>query len=89
MKKALFFTCAALFALFITANDHQLSETMSSYRVNFAASGNPNGNGLPVWTAFNPDTKLVMVFGDEVKPSQVPYREQLEFLEQMNTSGQK
>jgi para-nitrobenzyl esterase len=72
-----------------TAYDHQLSETMSSYWVNFAASGNPNAAGLPEWQAFSPAAKQVMIFGDEVKQGQVPYREQLEFLERLNTSVQQ
>ena len=72
-----------------TSYDHQLSETMSSYWVNFAASGNPNAAGLPAWQSFSPAAKQVMIFGDEVKQDQVPYRKQLEFLERMNISGQK
>jgi para-nitrobenzyl esterase len=64
-----------------TAYDHQLSEMMSSYWVNFAAKGDPNGKDLPVWPAFNKDTKQVILFGDEVRQGEVPFRKQLEFLE--------
>ena len=29
--------------------DRKLADTISSYWVNFAANGNPNGKGLPSW----------------------------------------
>lgn len=42
--------------------DQQLSEQMSSYWVNFAATGDPNGKGLPKWEPFNPSEPNTLVF---------------------------
>ena len=47
--------------------DKQLADTMSSYWVNFAATGNPNGKGLPEWPAYKAKTgEKNMVLGDTV-----------------------
>jgi para-nitrobenzyl esterase len=46
--------------------DRKLSEAMSSYWVNFASTGNPNGKGLPKWPAYNATSDPAMVFGDRV-----------------------
>lgn len=35
-----------------TDRDQQLADIMSDYWVNFATSGNPNGDGLPQWQAY-------------------------------------
>jgi len=45
--------------------DLKLSDMISSYWINFAKSGDPNGPGLPEWPAFNEDDQKVMIF-DEV-----------------------
>jgi para-nitrobenzyl esterase len=43
--------------------DRKLADLMSSYWVNFAASGDPNGRGLPHWAAYDPKTDLSMELG--------------------------
>lgn len=49
-----------------TDSDRRLSQIMSSYWVNFAANGDPNGAGLPHWPAFEgPATNTVLLLGDQ------------------------
>jgi para-nitrobenzyl esterase len=51
--------------------DKQLAETMSTYWVNFAATGNPNGKGLPEWPAYSEKKGAKnIVLGDTVMVGQ-------------------
>jgi para-nitrobenzyl esterase len=50
--------------------DVAMSELVSSYWVNFAKTGNPNGPGLPEWPAFTEDAQRAMIF--DAKPSARP-----------------
>ncbi len=50
------------------AEDRKLADIMSSYWVNFAATGDPNGKGLPKWPAFNDQTSQTMELGDKLAP---------------------
>jgi para-nitrobenzyl esterase len=61
--------------------DHQLAEIMSSYWVNFATTGDPNGKDLPKWPAFDAEADLVMGFGDKVDVVPLPHKPELDFWE--------
>ncbi|MEV5534793.1 carboxylesterase/lipase family protein [Streptomyces prunicolor] len=51
-----------------TAADHAIADTTSSYVANFAATGNPNGHGLPVWPALRTSKPVSMELGDHFAP---------------------
>ncbi len=62
--------------------DRQLSDTMSSYWVNFAANGDPNGHDLPLWSAFDPNKNPnPMVLGDKVEVGPGPDPAHLKFIQ--------
>jgi para-nitrobenzyl esterase len=44
----------------------KLSDAMTSYWVNFAASGNPNGGSLVKWPAYIAKDDQVLEFGDQI-----------------------
>lgn len=67
-----------------TQTDYDLSEKMSSYWVNFAKTGDPNGKDLPYWPAFDKASPKVILLGDEVKSADLPYGKQLEFFDKIN-----
>jgi para-nitrobenzyl esterase len=60
--------------------DRQLAEIMSSYWVNFAASGNPNGKGLPQWPAYKLQDKKIIILGDTMVAAALPDTKALDLL---------
>jgi para-nitrobenzyl esterase len=65
--------------------DRNLAAAMSSYWVNFAKSGNPNGGGLPLWPAFT-NTGEVQSLGDPITVGGVANIESLRALDAVYAS---
>ena len=62
--------------------DRQVSDMLSSYWVNFAGTGDPNGKGLTKWPPFdNSKSDRPMVLGDQAEVGPPPDRAQLAFFE--------
>jgi para-nitrobenzyl esterase len=61
--------------------DRKLAEAMSSYWVNFATKGDPNGPNLPTWAVYSEQRDALMALGDRVEPRPVPHKAALDFLE--------
>jgi para-nitrobenzyl esterase len=69
-------------------SDHKLSDILSSYWVNFASSGDPNGKGLPKWPAYQEKTDLALNLGDQIEAAAIPNKGALDFLDSFFT-GQR
>jgi para-nitrobenzyl esterase len=55
-----------------TSRDMTASAMIRRYLINFAASGNPNGSGLPHWDKFDATTQRAMVFDDDSSSREWP-----------------
>jgi para-nitrobenzyl esterase len=63
------------------AADRKLADIMSSYLVNFVATGDPNGKGLPAWPAFETKTSQTMEIGDRLAPRDFVVKAIVDFFE--------
>jgi para-nitrobenzyl esterase len=63
------------------ATDRRVADQMSSYWVNFARTGDPNGAGLPTWTPYKPDAPKKMLIGPETRLADDPDIARLRLLE--------
>ncbi len=62
-------------------SDLAISDAMSTYWVNFAKFGNPNGKGLPKWPAFSDSHPQVMYFQQTPHLGPVPSADSLKVLD--------
>jgi carboxylesterase type B len=59
--------------------DEDVSRTVSSYWVNFVATGDPNGEGLPRWDRYSPGRPDVMDLGTTFAPVPIAAPEKVDF----------
>ena len=63
-----------------TDTDKALSDTMLAYWVQFAKTGNPNGQGLPPWPQYESVSDKNMDFGDTVSVKEHLYKKQCDYI---------
>ena len=59
--------------------DQEIATAMSQYWMNFAKTGNPNGEDLPQWDAYNEKEEMVMVLDQFSEQKTLPDRDKLQF----------
>jgi carboxylesterase type B len=60
--------------------ERKLAETMSTYWLNFAATGDPNGKGLVRWPAYDSVSNTVLLIDDGIAAGPLPHKDELDFL---------
>ena len=64
-----------------TDTDRRLSDILASYWVNMAATGDPNGEGLPDWPAYDPEADAALHIGDTIIVERGIRKERLDFFD--------
>lgn len=72
-----------------TPADRQLSEAMMAYWRNFARRGDPNGEGLPVWPAYEPPGRQLLFLDSAVHAGADPLRPRYELLDALIGPGKR
>jgi len=72
-------------------SDKEVARIMNGYWVNFAKTGNPNGEGLPQWPLFNPKTNQILDVQPDGKPvaKPDPRKTRLDVIEKAVNAGDK
>jgi para-nitrobenzyl esterase len=66
--------------------DVRLADAMSSYWVNFATAGDPNGKGLPRWEPYDMTNEPYMELGDTLRPGRHLLKAQLDVLDRFDAT---
>ena len=61
--------------------DRKLSDILASYWVNMAATGDPNGEGLPAWPAYDPQADAALQVGDTITVERGIRKDRLDFFD--------
>lgn len=66
--------------------DHELARGISQYWVNFAHTGDPNGEGLPSWPRYERVTDELLEFGKDIRVQSGVRREKLDVFDDFFSS---
>lgn len=74
-----------------TAEDKEMARMMNAYWVNFAKTGNPNGEGLPKWPVYTPQKNEILDVQSDGKPvgKADPRKARLDVIEKAVNMGDK
>jgi len=74
-----------------TPEDIEVARMMNAYWVNFAKTGNPNGEGVPVWPGYSPKTNEILDIQSDGKPvaKPDPRKARLDVIEKAVNRGDK
>ena len=61
--------------------DQRVAEAMSTYWTNFAATGNPNGDGLPKWAPYEKSEENYLLIGNTIEQKQGLLTKENDFFE--------
>jgi len=66
--------------------DERLADLMAAYWVNFARTGDPNGEGLPVWQAYEADDEAYMELAAEPKAGKHLLAAEIDFFDRFKAA---
>jgi len=64
--------------------DHEIANAMTQYWVNFARTGDPNGNGLATWPRYQAAADEWLEFGTDIKTTREVRKEKLDLFDRIN-----
>lgn len=62
------------------ARDYEMEKIMNAYWLNFVKTGNPNGNGLPVWENYEIESGIIMEFNEGAFPRPEFFKAEFELM---------
>jgi para-nitrobenzyl esterase len=68
-----------------TSDDYKISETMQRYFTNFIKTGNPNGDGLPVWDTLQGSTPKLMLIDVDTHAQPEKHQERYLLMDKLAT----
>ena len=67
--------------------DYKLEENLTSYWINFAKSGDPNGVGLPIWNTYDKQSGNILLIGDKTETTPALFKKEFDYLDKFNSKS--